>query len=38
VEATDGGKTQVRIQRGQSGKSVEERVAYAVSHRTRVLS
>jgi len=36
VEATDSGKTQVRIQRGQSGKSVEERVAYAVSHRTRV--
>lgn len=24
------------VQRGQSGKSIEERVAYAVSHRTRV--
>lgn len=27
--------TQSRVQRGQSGKSIEERVAYSFSHRTR---
>jgi DNA-binding transcriptional ArsR family regulator len=29
-------EVQTRAQGGQSGKSIEERVAYAVSHRTRV--
>ena len=36
MAATGASETQTRIQRGQRGKSVEERIAYAVSHRTRV--
>jgi DNA-binding transcriptional ArsR family regulator len=36
VGPRDTTETQTRIQRGQSGKSVEERVAYAIGHRTRV--